>query len=275
MAAVTAGPESDQEKINEFLFHLKEGFIITKMPKNTIRSPQRRVLFCDSTGHTINWRSARSSDYPTKADYLADSGHLSYSESKDKVPIPLSCLETCQYAKDKFQDNEFFMRLVFEGHRNLDIKLTSKEDFEYCMDGFELIAKNRSLFAQKSSFRPDSIQEVWDAENYHPLVWEYGDGKTCNIGCGNDVEDILLISSCYLTLWSLLTAFYCMLLKGAIDTDEKSTLLMMYLVFGIIFVSLVGLAVYTGQMQEDEKRKKKAKLGLGEDDELPEDDDDE
>ena len=51
----------------------------------------------------INWRSARQSDYPTKAEYLADVGHTSYSDSKKKVSIPLSSLVSCQYSKDKFE----------------------------------------------------------------------------------------------------------------------------------------------------------------------------
>ena len=155
------------------------------------------------------------------------------------------------------------MRLVFDGvHRaTLDIKLTSQQDFEYCMDGFELIAKNRTRFEKPVSFRPESMEEVWNAENYHPLVWEYAPGKKCNIGCGNDIEDILLISSCYGCLWSFLVAFYALLMKGILDSDEKSTLLMMYLVFGIIYVFMVGLAVYTGQMEDEMKKKKKAELG--------------
>ncbi|GMH93214.1 hypothetical protein TrVE_jg9579 [Triparma verrucosa] len=255
MADVKPADKVD-EAIEEFLFHLK-----------------RRVLFCDESGHMINWRSARQSDYATKAEYLADCGHNAYSESKRKVSIPLSALVSCQYSKDKFEAKEFFMRLVFEGHRNLDIKLMNQQDFEYCMDGFELVAKNRERFIKPPSFRPESMQEVWDADNYHPLVWEYSPGKTCNIGCGNDVEDILLISSCYGCLWSFLIAFYALLMKGTLDSDEKSTLLFMYLVYGVIYVLLVGLAVYTGQMEEDKKKKKRAALGLGEDEELPIDDD--
>mmetsp|Transcript_5225 Transcript_5225/g.11058 ORF Transcript_5225/g.11058 Transcript_5225/m.11058 type:complete len:275 (+) Transcript_5225:60-884(+) len=274
MSTVSATDKVD-EAIEDFLFHLKNGFIITKLPKNTFRSPQRRVLYCDPSGHMINWRSARASDYSSKAEYLADCGHTAYSDSKKKVSIPLSSLVSCQYSKDKFESEEFFMRLVFEGHRNLDIKLTNKQDFEYCMDGFEVIAKNRERFKKTPSFRPETMEEVWDADDYHPLVWEYKPGKTCNIGCGNDLEDILLISSCYGCLWSFLVAFYALLMKGILDSDEKSTLLMMYLVFGVIYVCMVGLAVYTGQMEEDAKRKKKAELGLDEDDELPFDDDDE
>jgi len=236
-------------------------------------TPARRVLYCDESGHMISWRSVKIGDYPSKAEYLADVGHTNYQESTKHTMLPIANLVSCQYSKEKFDQGEFFMRLVFEGHRNLDIHLLNKADWEYCMEGFELIAKNRAKFAKSPSFRPESMQEIWDHDNYKPVVWEYAKGKKCGIGCGNDWEDIFLISSCYGCLWSFLLAFFALLLKGVIDTDEKSTLLMMYFVFGIIYVALVGLAVYTGQIEVEALRKKREKLGLGEDEELPFDDD--
>jgi hypothetical protein len=264
---------SDDKKIDEFLFHLKSGFLITKIASSQFGSPSRRVLFCDESGHNLSWRAVKQSDYPSKAEYLSDVGSVSYAGTKKHTLLPLTKLVSCQYSKEKFQNEEFYMRLVFEGHRSLDINLLTKEDWEYCMDGFELIAQNRAKFAKSPSFRPESMQEIWDHDNYKPVIWEYYPGKTCNVGCGNDWEDIFLISSCYASLWSFLVAFYALLLKGILDTDEKSTLLMMYFVFGIIYVCLVGLAVYTGQMEVEALRKKKAVLGLGEDDDMPDDDD--
>eukprot|EP00520_Triparma_pacifica_P004715 CAMPEP_0118644330 /NCGR_PEP_ID=MMETSP0785-20121206/6887_1 /TAXON_ID=91992 /ORGANISM="Bolidomonas pacifica, Strain CCMP 1866" /LENGTH=259 /DNA_ID=CAMNT_0006536093 /DNA_START=54 /DNA_END=833 /DNA_ORIENTATION=+ len=258
--------------MEDFIFHLKNGFVITKMPLKSLASPTRRVMYCDESGHNLSWRPVRESDYPSKGEYLADVGSVGYQGSRHHTMIPLSKLVSCQYSKEKFDQKEFFMRLVFEGHRNLDIHLKNKEDWEYCMDGFEAISKNRHIFEKKASFRPESMQEVWDHDNYKPVVWEYSPGKFCNVGCGNDWEDIFLISSCYGCLWSFLLAFYSLLLKGILDTDEKSTLLMMYFVFGLIFVALVGLAVYTGQMEVEALKKKKAQLGLGEDDELPDED---
>jgi len=113
------------------------------MPANKVRSPQRRTLFCDSSGHAINWRQSTKTDYASEAEYYADAGHIAYTESRQKIPIALASLSSVQYSKDKFEASEFFMRLVFDGSRNLDIKLRNKTDFEYCMDGFEAIAKNR------------------------------------------------------------------------------------------------------------------------------------
>ena len=84
-------------------------------------------------------------------EYVKDVGDYTPSESKNKVPIPLTSLTSVKYSKSKMEeDNEFFMRLVFEdSHRpTLDIKLRNKEDWEYCMSGFELVSKNREYLAE-------------------------------------------------------------------------------------------------------------------------------
>ncbi|GMI57721.1 hypothetical protein ScalyP_jg2320 [Parmales sp. scaly parma] len=107
------------------------------------------------------------------------------------------------------------------------------------------------------SFRPESVAELNALANYEPLVWNIG-GKTIPIGCGNDLEDVGIITSCYLTLWSLLVAFYALLLKAAIDTDERSTTLFSFLFMGVFFVAIVGGAVYTGQMELDRAAKARA-----------------
>ncbi|GMI53053.1 hypothetical protein ScalyP_jg14, partial [Parmales sp. scaly parma] len=135
-------PAKIAEKIDDFIFHLKSGFLITKIPNNSLRNKQRRVMFCDVSGHLINWREANQSDYPTKTEYMMDIGDSSYSTSKKKKGMKLSSLQSVQYSVDHYKDNSFFMRLIFES-RNLDIELLNKEDFEYCMDGFELIVKNK------------------------------------------------------------------------------------------------------------------------------------
>ena len=84
------------------------------------------------------------------------------------------------------------------------------------------------------SFRPSSLKEMNLANNYEPLVWNIG-GREIPVGCGNDLEDIGIITSCYITLWALLVAFYAMMLKAALDTDEQSTTLYSFLFMGIFF----------------------------------------
>lgn len=101
------------------------------------------------------------------------------------------------------------------------------------------------------------MAEINLANNYEPLVWNIG-GKIIPIGCGNDLEDVGIITACYITLWSMLVAFYAMLLKAALDTDEQSTALFSFLFLGVFFVCMVGGAVYTGQMEQDRLRKARA-----------------
>ncbi|GMI49913.1 hypothetical protein ScalyP_jg10192 [Parmales sp. scaly parma] len=121
------------------------------------------------------------------------------------------------------------------------------------------------------------MAEIWNEMDYHPVVWKYtkkdGSVGECPIGCGNDLEDIFLISSCYLSLWSFLMAFYAILLKGALDTDNTSTILFEYLVAGIFFCFLVGGSVVTGQWEVQALHDKKKKMGIADDEEIPDDDD--
>jgi hypothetical protein len=39
--------------------------------------------------------------------------------------------------------------------------------------------------------------------------------------------------ACFLTLWSCLLGIYVLLLKAALDTDEKATALWIFFVFGV------------------------------------------
>ncbi|GMH89969.1 hypothetical protein TrVE_jg7053 [Triparma verrucosa] len=107
------------------------------------------------------------------------------------------------------------------------------------------------------SFRPNTIAEINAAMNYQPLTMQMC-GSTWNIGCGNSVEDIGIITTCYITLWSSLLALYSLLLKAILDTDEQSTALYTFLFFGVIFVFMVGGAVYTGQLEEARMKKARA-----------------
>ncbi len=103
------------------------------------------------------------------------------------------------------------------------------------------------------SFRPSTLAEINAQQNYQPLVingW--------NVGCGNSVEDIGIISTCYITLWSFLLGLYSMLLKAALDTDDQATALYAYCYFGVIFVLLVAGSVYTGGLEEARLKKARA-----------------
>ncbi|GMI45178.1 hypothetical protein TrCOL_g10636 [Triparma columacea] len=130
----------------------------------------------------------------------------------------------------------------------------SKEGIELA----EINVKSGSAAGKDSrSFRPNTLAEINASTNYQPLTVDMC-GSTWGVGCGNSVEDIGIISSCYITLWSLLVALYSLLLKAVIDTDDQSTALFTFLFFGVIFVVMVGGAVYTGQLEQVRLKKARA-----------------
>lgn len=72
------------------------------------------------------------------------------------------------------------------------------------------------------SFRPSTLAEINMMNRYEPLEMKMC-GKTYGIGCGNSLEDVLLISGCILALWSFILGVSGLLLKSAIDTDRYAT----------------------------------------------------
>lgn len=78
------------------------------------------------------------------------------------------------------------------------------------------------------SFRPSTLAEINMMNRYEPLELKIG-GKTYGIGCGNSLEDVLLITGCILALWSFILGVSGLLLKSAIDTDRCVTSLHLFL----------------------------------------------
>lgn len=68
------------------------------------------------------------------------------------------------------------------------------------------------------SFRPSTLAELNLMNRYEPLEMQCC-GKTYGIGCGNSLEDVLLICGCILALWMFVLGVSGLLLKSAIDTD--------------------------------------------------------
>lgn len=69
------------------------------------------------------------------------------------------------------------------------------------------------------SVRPSTLAEINMMNRYEPLELKIA-GKTYGIGCGNSLEDVLLICGCILALWSFVLGVSGLLLKSAIDTDR-------------------------------------------------------
>ena len=137
------------------------------------------------------------------------------------------------------------------------------------MSGVELsqikVSQTSAPSKDSRSFRPSTIAEINLHDNYEPLTVSLC-GRTWGVGCGNSLEDVGIITSCYVTLWSLLVGLYSLLLKAVIDTDEQSTSLYTFLFVGVVFVIMVAGAVVTGQWEvEREKRERERDGKEGED----------
>lgn len=69
------------------------------------------------------------------------------------------------------------------------------------------------------SFRPSTLAEINMMNRYEPLTMN-ACGRTIPIGCGNSLEDVLLICGCIFALWSFVLGLAALMLKSAIDTDR-------------------------------------------------------
>lgn len=69
------------------------------------------------------------------------------------------------------------------------------------------------------SFRPSTLAEINMMNRYEPLEWN-ACGRKIPVGCGNSLEDVLLICGCIFALWSFVIGIVGLMLKSAIDTDR-------------------------------------------------------
>ncbi|KAJ1459908.1 hypothetical protein M885DRAFT_510335 [Pelagophyceae sp. CCMP2097] len=104
------------------------------------------------------------------------------------------------------------------------------------------------------TFRPSSLKELYAITAYKPFVLNYtkstGEVVEYNVASYLSCEDLGIMCACFLTLWSCLLGIYVLLLKAALDTDEKATALWIFFVFGVIFVLFVLGAVGMNGIEE-------------------------
>lgn len=98
------------------------------------------------------------------------------------------------------------------------------------------------------------MKEIYEHTQYTPFVLQYtkttGDITDYNVGCWLSCEDIGIIMSCFVMLWSALLGIFVLLLKAALDTDEKSTALWIFFAFGVVFVVFVSGSVYMNTIEQ-------------------------
>ena len=102
--------------------------------------------------------------------------------------------------------------------------------------------------------RPSTLKEMNAQRGYSPFkcIYNRSDGTQCewNIACYLSCEDLGMICSLFIVLWACLLGIYTLLLKAALDTDEKDTALWIFFAFGVLFTMFVAGAVGMNQVEE-------------------------
>lgn len=104
------------------------------------------------------------------------------------------------------------------------------------------------------SFRPSTLAEINLMNRYEPLEVNMF-GKTIPLGCGNSLEDLLLICGSIFALWSFVLGLTCLLLKSAIDTDRNHTALWIYFWIFLLCAMMLGGMIATGQVERQRSEK--------------------
>ncbi len=104
-------------------------------------------------------------------------------------------------------------------------------------------------------FRPSSMQELLDVQNYKPFTLNCC-GRKIPILCGQSGEDWIIIMLSYIALWSFLLFFVSLLLKGALDSVHRHTALWMMFWFFLASVIALMFVVYTGQIERERQELK-------------------
>ncbi|KAH8091447.1 hypothetical protein JL720_5750 [Aureococcus anophagefferens] len=89
-------------------------------------------------------------------------------------------------------------------------------------------------------FRPASLKEIQEKKGYVPFKLVYHHSASTSTSCFLSCEDLGIIGSLFIVLWMCLLGIYTLLLKAALDTDEKSTALWIFFAFGVIFTLFVA-----------------------------------
>lgn len=102
--------------------------------------------------------------------------------------------------------------------------------------------------------RPSTLREMNAAAGYVPYkcLYNRSDGTQCewNVACYLSCEDLGIICALFTVLWASLIGIYTLLLKAALDTDEKDTALWIFFAFGVLFTLVVTGAVGMHRVEE-------------------------
>ncbi|GMH97754.1 hypothetical protein TrST_g12641 [Triparma strigata] len=153
--------ESTFSELEEFIHHLQQGMVVTKMNSSN-GAKRRRVLYVDSTGQLMRYRNVSVKDYPSIVEYTKatetakkNGAKTQMMENKRKHPLSMFDLKSVRsYASEDGEEKLFIIRLKFRNPlrkkytRNVDFQLDSKEDFIYVVKGFNLLKTSSESFEE-------------------------------------------------------------------------------------------------------------------------------
>lgn len=120
------------------------------------------------------------------------------------------------------------------------------------------LSSNRARHSDATTNDSDDKDKM---RGYRPLAIRYtkrdGSIGECDLGCGCDLKDFVIILSFYVVFYGFLSFFFALLLRGAIDTSSTSTLLWAFFVLGVFFVVMMAGAISLGTKEVEKERKER------------------
>ena len=97
--------------------------------------------------------------------------------------------------------------------------------------------------------KEDEKKEEGGGMTYKDYLEARGYKPVC---CDNTGEDLWIITCCYMSIYAFLVAYFCLLMKAVLLTDESHAALYMY-AFGFFFmVTMTILAIITNNLGDAE-----------------------
>jgi len=188
----------------------------------------------------------------------------------------VSSYELSHMFKPKQSAEKRFIRLTFKCPetakvkyvpRKIDIMAKDDDEYELLVAGFDLLwryhsyklkllEKDPKYLMRKSVKRPKTMEEKWELLGYVPLVFQSLDPdnniKNVHIGLGRSKEDLLLIASSMVAMWSVLFMLFGILLKASLDSDETNYVYYAFFYFLVFFFLVVLLGTLLSNTDVEE-----------------------
>jgi hypothetical protein len=100
--------------------------------------------------------------------------------------------------------------------------------------------------------KEDEKKEEGGGMTYKDYLEARGYKPVC---CDNTGEDLWIITCCYMSIYAFLVAYFCLLMKAVLLTDESHAALYMYAFAFFFMVTMTILAIITNNLGDAEVEK--------------------